>query len=212
MFHFFVMLGTVLIVIETLMLFFWVVYLIGRNVSIVDFGWGIGFVAAALIYFILGEGFIWRKILVLTIVSIWALRLVGHLSHRFLPERDDPRYELFLQTWPFAQHPHFQVLTLYALLGLLMTFLSLPFALMCQNILPYFSSFEVFGLLIWMGGITGETVADHQLKQFKQNPAHSGQVLEQGLWRYSRHPNYFCEWIVWIGYLFHGPFRSPLDG
>jgi steroid 5-alpha reductase family enzyme len=73
---------------------------------------------------------------------------------------------------------------------------------MSQHSFPFFSSYEVFGLLIWMGGVAGETIADYQLASFKRNPlyAGSGQVFDQGLWRYSRHPNYFFEWIVWIGY------------
>ncbi len=209
MFQFFVMLGTSLVVVETLMFVFWLLYLIRRNVSIVDIGWGIGFILAVLVDFILGDGWIWRKILILTIVSIWALRLVCHLAQRFLPERDDPRYRLLLEKWPFAQHPLVQIFTLFAFQGLLVTFLSLPFVLMCQNNQPFFTAYEVFGLLIWMGGIVGETIADHQLGYFKQNRIHSGEVLDQGLWKYSRHPNYFFEWVVWLGYgimTFSSPF------
>jgi steroid 5-alpha reductase family enzyme len=72
---------------------------------------------------------------------------------------------------------------------------------MSQNMLPFFTSFEVFGLLLWMGGLMGETIADAQLTFFKErNPANANQVCEEGLWYYSRHPNYFFEWIIWIAY------------
>lgn len=209
MFHFFVMLGTTLVVIEILMLLFWLIYLALQNVSVIDIGWGIGFIAAVLIGFILGEGYLWRKILVLTVVSIWALRLIGHLAQRFVADRDDPRYQLLLRNGPFAQYPLVQVLALFAFQGLLITILSLPFILMNQNTLLLFSPYEVFGLLIWMGGITGETIADYQLAYFKRNPLYAGQLFDQGLWRYSRHPNYFFEWIIWIGYsvmAFSAPF------
>lgn len=199
MFHLSVMLGTSLVLIEAVMLIFWCYYLIRRNVSVIDIGWGIGFIIAAAVYLILGNGYCWRKILVLTIVTIWALRLVKYLCHRFLPEKEDPRYELLLTKWPFSGYPHFQVLTLFAFQGFLITLLSLPFALMDQNVFPYFSTFEVFGLLIWMGGLVGEAVADWQLDQFKQNPAMVGQVCDQGLWKHSRHPNYFFEWVIWLG-------------
>lgn len=64
---------------------------------------------------------------------------------------------------------------------------------------PYFSTFEIFGLLIWMGGLVGEALADWQLDQFKKNQP-SDQVCDQGLWKYSRHPNYFFEWVIWVGY------------
>lgn len=200
MFYLFVMMGTSLVVVETIMLLFWGYYLFRRNVSVVDIGWGVGFMGTAAVYFLLGDGYFWRKILVITIVCIWAFRLVKYLSHRFLPEREDPRYELLLTRWPFAGYPIFQALTLFAFQGLLVTFLSLPFALMNQNLLPFFSTYEIFGLLIWMGGLVGEAAADRQLDLFKQNPAHSGEVCEQGLWKYSRHPNYFCEWVIWLGY------------
>lgn len=200
MFHLFVMLGTSLVIIQMVMLLFWGYYLIRRNVSVVDMAWGISFLAAVGTFFFLGDGFFWRKLLVLTIVTLWALRLVIYLSSRFVPERDDPRYVQLLAQWPFAAYPRFQVLALFALQGLLVAFLSLPFALMCQNLLRYFSTYEVFGLLIWMSGLIGETIADNQLNLFKQNPALSGQVCDQGLWKYSRHPNYFFEWIIWLGY------------
>lgn len=200
MFQLLVMLGTSFIVVEIIMLIFWAIYLMRRNVSVVDIAWGIGFVAVVLVDFILGTGYIWRKVLVVTVVSIWAVRLVNHLVLRYLPEKDDPRYHLLLHKWPYVNYPTFQVLTLFLLQGCLITILSIPFALMSQDELSYFSTYEVFGLLLWMVGVVGESVADRQLEQFKQNPAHEGQVCEWGLWKYSRHPNYFFEWIVWLGF------------
>jgi steroid 5-alpha reductase family enzyme len=208
MLHFFVMFGAAFVAVEAVMLLFWVLYCAYRNVSVMDIGWGLGFIAAALVYFILGDGYIWRKILVLTIVSIWALRLVWHLAHRFMLDREDTRYQVFLRKWPLAQNPLLQVLIFFAFIGILITILSLPFALMSQNILPFFSTFEVYGLLIWMGGVVGEAIADYQLYQFRQNPDHFKKVFQNGLWRYSRHPNYFFEWIVWLGY-FIMAFSSP---
>ena len=200
MFHLFVMLGTALVVVQLVMLLFWGYYLIRRNVSVVDIGWGIGFIGAALTCFLLGEGYFGRKLLVLIIVSLWALRLVKYLSCRFIPDRDDPRYTDLLTRWPFAGFPAFQAFTLFAFQGLLVAVLSLPFALMCQNILPFFSPYEVFGLLIWMGGLIGEAIADNQLEKFKLDPANANQICKKGLWRFSRHPNYFFEWIIWLGY------------
>jgi steroid 5-alpha reductase family enzyme len=200
MLHFFFMLGVALVIVEALMFLFWLLYIFSNNVSIIDIGWGLGFIGTILTYFILGEGFVWRKILVLIIVSVWALRLVCHLAQRFLPDQDDPRYQLLLSKWPLASQPHLQVLSLFCFQGLLLTILSIPFALMTQNIYPFFSTFEVYGLLIWMGGVIGEAIADHQLNEFKMNRVDSGEVCAIGLWKYSRHPNYFFEWIVWIGF------------
>ncbi|MDP1880563.1 MAG: DUF1295 domain-containing protein [Parachlamydiaceae bacterium] len=200
MIHFFLMLGINFVVVEALMILFWVLYLVRKNVSVIDIGWGIGFILAALTDFILGDGYLWRQVLVLLIVSLWGLRLTMYLAGRFIPDRDDPRYRMVLENWGYIKSPIFQVLGLFLFQGLLITVLSIPFILMNQNVLPFFSAGEVFGLLIWAIGLVGETVADSQLSQFKDDSNHHGQVCSVGLWKYSRHPNYFFEWIVWIGY------------
>lgn len=198
MFHFLVILGTSLVVVQLVMFLFWVDYWIRRNIGGLDLAWGLGFIAAVTVDFFLGEGFFWRKLLVLIIVFTWALRSIKYLSHRL--SQEDPRYARVLEKWPFKGHPHFQVLTLFALQGFIITVLSLPFALMSENPSTVFTTCEIFGLLIWMVGLIGEAIADRQLEQFKQMPEHSHQVCEIGLWKYSRHPNYFFEWIIWIGY------------
>jgi steroid 5-alpha reductase family enzyme len=200
MIHYLAIFAMILGVVQVIMLFFWAGYLITRNVNIVDIGWGVGFIAAALLSFIFGEGFLWRKVLILTIASVWALRLVHHLVKRFVPGKDDPRYQVLLEKWPLNPYPHLQVLALFALQGLLVAILSIPFILMSQNPVPFFCANEVFALLIWMVGLSGETAADYQLAQFKSHPDHTGQVCKEGLWHYSRHPNYFFEWIIWVGY------------
>lgn len=192
MFHFFVMLGTGMVVVEAVMLLFWIHYCFRRQTGIIDIGWSFGFIAATIVYSLMGMGFVWRKILILTIVAMWAIRLIRHHSHTL----ESPHHELFLSKWPFAGFPLFQALTLFGFQGLLITVLSLPFALMTQNLLPFFSPYEVFGLLIWMIGLVGESIANWQLLHFRQNK----QLYDQGLWKYSRHPNYFFEWIVWLGY------------
>lgn len=200
MFHFFVMLASTLVIVEIVMLIYWVIYLFYRHVSVVDIAWATGLIAAVVVDFILGYGFIWRKILVLIIVLIWVSLLVGQFAMRFLPNREDLSDELRLNHWPFANFPLFQVFTLFVFQGVLITILSIPFALMNQNLLPFFSTYEMYGLLIWMGGIVGKSVADIQLNHFNQSPENRGRVCEQGLWKYSRHPNDYFEWIVWMGY------------
>lgn len=199
------MLGVNLLLIEGIMLLFWLVYLIQKQIDIVDIAWGLSFIMSALIYYILGDGYIWRKGLILFIVSVWSLRLVSYYIKRFQVGRDDPRY---LEMIHNSTNPIFgkieniplKVLFLFLVQGMMVTILSLPFALMNQNANPFFSTCEVFGLLIWMGGMVGEAVADSQLHTFKQNPTNTARVCEEGLWGYSRHPNYFFEWVIWVGY------------
>lgn len=199
------LLGISLLFIEALMLFFWAIYLFERKVKIVDIAWCLGFIVATFIYFHLGDGYIWRKILVLFIVSIWSLRLTYHLIIRYEGHRDDPRYIQILDSSNkniFTKIPglSLRVLVLFLFEGFLATILSIPFVLMSNNPFILFQPLEVFGLFIWMGGLVGESMADWQLYQFKQNPMNSDQVLQEGLWKYSRHPNYFFEWIIWMGY------------
>lgn len=78
--------------------------------------------------------------------------------------------------------------------------LSLPFLLVCLNVRAPLGVFEKLGVAIWLLGILGEAVADAQLAAFKKNPANKGKTYRTGLWCYSRHPNYFCEWTIWMGY------------
>lgn len=201
MFHFVTLLGINLLLIEALMIFLWIIYiLLKKNVNIIDFGWGISFIIAAIVDFSLGEGFLWRKVLVLALVIFWATRLLVHLIQRYDSQRDDPRYASVLQSSLFMGPLEMRVLSLFLIQGLVATVLTLPFALMSDNSLPFFCPVEVLGLLIWVIGLIGETAADRQLTLFKQDPANADKVLEQGLWRYSRHPNYFFEWIIWIGF------------
>src|SRR6185503_12312529 len=78
--------------------------------------------------------------------------------------------------------------------------LSTPFLFICLDRSPNLSALVWSGIAVWCIGIIGESVADHQLKQFKKDPANKGKVCRQGLWNYSRHPNYFSEWLIWVGY------------
>ncbi|WP_068469709.1 DUF1295 domain-containing protein [Candidatus Protochlamydia phocaeensis] len=209
MLDFLLPMGISLLVIEAFMLLLWMIYLIQKNISLAGIGWGLSFILAALISFILGEGYVWRRLLVLTVVSIWALRLVLHLISRFHQGLEDPRYQKVLHS-PLLPGPiTLKALTLYLLQGLFAAVLSLPFALMSQNVLPFFGTCEVFGLLIWMAGVSGEAVADRQLERFKQTPGNGEIVCKQGLWKYARHPDYFFEWVIWIGY-FVMALSSPL--
>jgi steroid 5-alpha reductase family enzyme len=201
MFHFVTLLGINLLVIEAFMILLWIIYiLLKRNVNLVDIGWGISFIIAAVVDFSLGEGFLWRRVLMLSLVLFWATRLIYILVQRYDPNKEDPRYQNILQSPLFMGPIGMKVLALYLIQGLIATLLTLPFALMSDNTLPFFCPIEVLGILIWVVGMIGETVADNQLALFKQDPMNEGKVLDQGLWRYTRHPNYFFEWIIWIGF------------
>jgi steroid 5-alpha reductase family enzyme len=130
--------------------------------------------------------------------SLWSLRLAGHLAKRIIGEPEEGRYVDLRQRW--AANLNAKFFGFFQLQALLNVVLALPLLIASANPAPQLSLLEVLGVAIWLVGLTGESIADGQLAAFKRNPANRGQVCDVGLWRYSRHPNYFFEWTIWIGY------------
>lgn len=154
----------------------------------------------AALYSFLGDGYTPRKLLAFAMVSIWSFRLGKYLLSRLLDGHptEDQRYALLRKNW--AEKSDIKFLFFFELQGLLALFLSLPFALACLNSANGFSSLEYLAVALWLLAVTGETLADWQLSRFKADPANRGKTLDRGLWRFSRHPNYFFEWLVWCAY------------
>jgi steroid 5-alpha reductase family enzyme len=117
------------------------------------------------------------------------------MSHH--PE-EDPRYAALRKQFP--KRTWLMFFGFFQLQGLLIGLLSLPIAFACANPSPGIGFFEIAGVLLWLVAIGGESIADMQLALFKAQPASKGRVCDFGLWKYSRHPNYFFEWVVWIAY------------
>jgi steroid 5-alpha reductase family enzyme len=177
----------------------WAVSLALRNASIVDIFWGLGFVVAGLTYFVLGDGFDGRRILVLALVALWGLRLSGYIGWRNTGKGEDYRYQAMRERAgaAFWWRSYFQV---FLLQGVLLWIISAPLLASMDNTDPgHFSALDVLGALIWMVGIFFEAVGDYQLARFKADPANKGKVMRGGLWRYTRHPNYFGDATVWWG-------------
>lgn len=192
--------GTSLLIAQLVMLFFWILYLRWDNVSLVDIAWGLSFGAISIVLLIVGDGYLPRRFLLTLLILFWSTRLSYHLFKRFDKDKKDPRYVTVLEKWPFSHCKPLQVWSHYAFQGILVAFLSVPFLFISHNSLPYFSSWEVFGLVLWGIGYWGESVADQQLFLFKKDPTNEGKVCDWGLWNYSRHPNYFFESLMWIAY------------
>lgn len=170
-----------------------------RDAGIVDVGWAFGLGALAVYYALAGDGDPSRRLLVGLLGGAWGLRLAWHLLvDRVLGKPEDGRYQTLRAGWgrgaPLAFFIFFQA---QAALDLL---LSVPFLLACRNPAPALSPVEWAGALLWLIALAGETVADRQLAAWRADPAHRGRTCRAGLWRYSRHPNYFCEWLIWCAY------------
>lgn len=168
--------------------------------SIVDAAWSYSFAVIALLFYFTGNGWPARSFVFAAMVCIWSLRLGTHLSKRLKSHypKEDGRYTTLREQW--KNHLHNSFLIFFLAQGASVVLLSMPMLLVSLNPGDAFIWIEYLGIALWIVGICGETIADRQLMQFKKDPARKGQVCNVGLWKYSRHPNYFFEWIIWISY------------
>jgi steroid 5-alpha reductase family enzyme len=177
----------------------WLLSLPKRNVSIVDSAWSLLFVLGACAYAPpAGGAGDDRRILVLALVGIWALRLSGYITWRNWGHAEDGRY----QDIRARNQPNFEVKSLYLvflLQALLAWLISLPLLGALRSAVPL-NSFDAAGAALWLTGFVFEAGGDWQLTRFKANPANKGAVMDRGFWRYTRHPNYFGDFCVWWGF------------
>jgi len=185
-------------VILTMAFVTWCASVLKRDVSIVDSVWPLFFLAAALTYAGVVPQRGPRAELVLVLVGLWALRLAGYLTWRNWGEPEDRRY----QQIRCHNQPHFVLKSLYmvfALQGTLAWIVSLP--LLAAIASPErLNLVDYVGIALWGVGFGFESVADLQLARFKSAAANRGRVMDRGLWRYTRHPNYFGDFCVWWGF------------
>ncbi len=176
----------------------WLVSLAVGDASIVDVFWGVGFVIVAWMTFATADGNLARKWLVALLVTLWGVRLAGYLAWRNLGKGEDYRYRAMREKRgkSFAWQSLFLV---FGLQGALMWIISLPIQTAQLGSAPL-GVLDVLGAVVWSVGWLCESVGDWQLARFKANPENQGRVLDRGLWRYTRHPNYFGDFLVWWGF------------
>ena len=166
--------------------------------SVVDVAWGLGFVVVALTTLVCSDGDDGRTVLLTAMVVLWGARLAWHIGRRNAGHGEDPRYEALLGKVPPEKRTAYVLRMVYGLQALLVLFISLP-----VQVAAYASdglgALAVVGVAVWAVGLFFEAVGDWQLKQFKADPANKGKVMDRGLWRYTRHPNYFGDACVWWG-------------
>ncbi len=185
--------------VAALMVGAWLISVAIRDVSIVDIVWGLGFVVVAVISLIVGDAPGGRRLLVAGLVGLWGLRLAGYLAVRNLGHGEDRRYQRMRR----HHGPWFWLIslgTVFGLQGLLVLIVSLPVSLSAAADGPEGLGFlALLGVAVWLVGLVFEAGGDLQLARFKADPANEGQVMDQGLWRYTRHPNYFGDFCIWWG-------------
>ncbi len=183
------------------LLVFAVTFAIGRRIgryNVVDVAWGLGFVAVAAVAAAVGTGDLLRRLLLLTVVAVWGLRLAWHMHGKSAGKGEDPRYANLL-------HDDFSptnVLTkIFGTQAAATWFVSLPLQVSAAAgptptaLLPVLA----LGVAVWLLGVVFEALGDHQLRVFKADPSHRGLIMDRGLWSWTRHPNYFGDACVWWG-------------
>jgi steroid 5-alpha reductase family enzyme len=191
-------LGAIILGLMTLL---WIVSLALKNSSIVDIFWGAGFVVTAWSAFALTpDGFGARKWLIVILTTIWGLRLSLHILARNWGKPEDFRYQVWRreagETWWWQSF--FRV---FVLQGMIMWIISIPLLVAQINAEPnQLTWLDYIALPVWLIGFFFEAVGDWQLTQFRANPANKGKLLNTGVWRYTRHPNYFGDSAQWWAY------------
>lgn len=177
----------------------WLASVRRRDVSIVDICWGPGFALAAWLYCAMCDAVEPRPLLVAALVTLWGVRLAAHIYLRHRGQAEDPRYVAIRRRHgePFWWRSLFIVFWLQAALA---WFISLPiFAVAYGRGPAAVTAADVAGVLLFAIGFAFETIGDYQLERFRSLPANRGRVLDTGLWRYTRHPNYFGDALLWWG-------------
>jgi steroid 5-alpha reductase family enzyme len=195
------LIGTLAVV--AIMFGLWWLGVRNHNFSYVDIGWSVNFAVLAALYAWLSPGDLQRRVSIAAMFTAHGLRLGWHLGKRIIGEPEEGRYQQLRKEWGgngTARALNLKFLGFFEFQALLNAFLTLPMLIASFNDAPGSHALEIAGVSIFVTGLVGESIADAQLAAFKRDPANQGSVCDTGLWRYSRHPNYFFEWLIWIAY------------
>lgn len=174
-------------------------YIIGLKLKrndVADIAWGLGFVSLAWISLII-TGVSLRNSIVTLLITIWGMRLAIHIYHRNKNKPEDYRYLAWRKEWKyFYVRSYIQI---YLLQGFFLYLIALPFLFINKSSTSGITPLDFIGIIVWLIGFYFESTGDAQLKKFITNPSNKGKIMNEGLWKYSRHPNYFGEVTQWWG-------------
>jgi steroid 5-alpha reductase family enzyme len=188
-----------LLLIMSLLAGLWLISLAIKDASIIDIFWGTGFVILAWWYRYLMDLSDYRSLIFCIIVSIWGIRLSIHLGNRNIGKPEDYRY----QEWRKQYGKNFwwvSFLRVFLLQGFLMWIIGSIMLIGQTNKSNELIWLDYLGLIVWLFGLAFEVIGDYQLLTFKRNPENIGKVLNTGLWKFTRHPNYFGDALLWWGF------------
>jgi steroid 5-alpha reductase family enzyme len=172
-----------------------------QNASLADFGWASALGCTAIGYAIFFHGDPVRRSLLAVMGAGWAFRLAYHFYvHRFRQPKEDGRYSALRHIW--GEKSEVRFFLLFQAKALLVPIFSIPFFVVASEKGPLDWIWIALAVGLWLVSVVGETQADLELMQFKSKPENAGKVCEIGFWKYSRHPNYFFDWLHWWSYFF----------
>ncbi len=171
-----------------------------KNAGVVDIFWSYNFPVIAVILYLFAPGFSGRLTLLCAMVVIAGLRLGTHLASRVLKHlrEEEPRYAHIRREW--GKNAEVKMFGFFIMQGVSNVLLATPFIISSINTSAKISPLEYAGAILWGISVLGEAIADRQLASFKKDLKNKGKVCDIGLWYYSRHPNYFFEWLMWVAY------------
>jgi steroid 5-alpha reductase family enzyme len=169
-----------------------------HNIGVVDVLWAKGVAAGALLLAWLGDGAHAPRIALAVLGGLWGSRLALHLWNRVRHEDEDGRYQALRAHWQGSQP---KIFGFFMAQALLVGLFALPFAAVAANPVAGITGWVMAAGVVWLLSVGGESLADRQLARFRANPANKGHTCRDGFWRYSRHPNYFFEWLHWFTYV-----------
>lgn len=190
-----------LLVIIVMMTILWLFSIILKNVSIVDPFWGMGFIVLGGFYYLNAEGFETRKLILLFFLVIWGLRLSIYLGWRNLGKGEDFRYRKFREDYGVNRYWWISFFQTFLLQGILLWLISAPLlSTLLYTSKDTLNILDYCAIVIWVVGFIFEAGADFQLAHFKSDNANKGKLLTSGFWKFTRHPNYFGDAMVWWGF------------
>jgi steroid 5-alpha reductase family enzyme len=193
------LLGISWAVMAIIMHIFWLIQRRTQHASIVDPGWAVGVGVLAVVFALQADGLWERRMIIAALGGLWGIRLSAYLFTRVFGQPEDGRYLAMKEEWGDKAQSRFwfffQIQALWAVM------FAAPILVAAGNAAPELSSSDFVGIGIGIIAVIGEFIADRQLAVFRANPMNKGEVCQVGLWAWSRHPNYFFEWVYWWSYV-----------